>query len=216
MYDHYCDDKSCKIDKLDKFDKLDKLDKFNHLNYSNKSPDYLRSSKCENCKECYNQDYLDDYLMIHQQDNDVDDYLFKNFKYDNYYDPNYKIPPNKPFKANGCSKKKKSSKEQLKTMKDYKEFREFKDKGNLKALPPPPISSSNDDKQLDLPSCYTCEKSKFQTIQTYESIKYILMTIVLVSIIDGLFTLNYQKLLIQHLQILLLKHKNPVMFCKFL
>ena len=75
--------------------------------------------------------------------------------------------------------------------------------------------SKSNNPQLDLARCYTCEKSKFQTIQTYESIKYVLMTVILVSIIDGLFTLNYQKLLIQQLQIILLKHKNPLLFCEY-
>lgn len=106
---------------------------------------------------------------------------------------------------------------------NYKNSISFKDPNSYKDLNGFPNalnchSGCKDPKlgnQIDLTQCYTCEKSKFQTIQTYESIKYVLMTVILVSIIDGLFTLNYQKLLIQQLQIILLKHKNPLMFCEY-
>ena len=214
MYDHYCN-KLCK----------------------SKSLDY-HQTKCMKCIDCH-QDYYED------QNYDLDDFLFKyNDYYDALSNGksgnSSKSSPNKaaskPTNAisshrssndafNKLSPSKSCNKSNKMPTKLPSKFnsndnregkkRELKNYKNLNDS----LNFKEEDKansQLDQSAaCYTCEKSKFQTIQTYESIKYILMTIILVSIIDGLFTLNYQKLLIQHLQIILLKHKNPLMFCEY-
>lgn len=206
MYD--CNDKSCRSENNASSDReykrclecaectelhypengqLDQPNKYHHLNNHRNNHDYH--------PEIYRPDVDQDGL---------NDYLFS-------YDPNFNMSAStKSFSLSSheSTKKKKSKKFDAKEfstknttdidVKNYKNLKEIKD----------------DDKLANRP-CYTCEKSKFQTIQTYESIKYVLMTVILVSIIDGLFTLNYQKLLIQHLQIILLKHKNPLMFCEY-
>jgi hypothetical protein len=57
--------------------------------------------------------------------------------------------------------------------------------------------------------------SRFQVLQTYASIKYILMISILISIADGLFILTYQQMFIRDLHLTLFRRKQRLLIGEY-